>query len=201
MRRQGCVPPIKDAETSKQLLQTFVSPREVHHESTGVCSKEKRLHLPCGFKPCVYLLCWKTHCAFSTWSLVRTTSRLAGHLDIWNPIILPFASAQPQLASIRAIHASLMSNWAPATQPSQVTHQRGVTQHSDGCVEFQSQEKAELTDTHFPAFIESRAALGFAPVHSFLTVSVSSTVTDPKERNECLSHTLFQKQDRVYYTF
>lgn len=65
-------------------------------------------------------------------------------------------------------------------------------------MELQSQKKAELTDTHVPAFIESGAALGFAPVHRFFTMSVGSTVTDPKERNECLSHTLVQKQDRIY---
>lgn len=49
---------------------------------------------------------------------------------------------------------------------------------------FKAKKKAELTDTHVPAFIESRAALGFAPVHRFFTMSVGSTVTDPKERND-----------------
>lgn len=63
-------------------------------------------------------------------------------------------------------------------------------------------KKAELTDTRFPAFIESGAALGLAPVHRFLAMPVGSAVTDPKGRNECSSHTLVQEQDRTYsYTF
>lgn len=35
-----------------------------------------------------------------------------------------------------------------------------------------------VRDTHFPAFIKSRAALGFTPVHCFFTMSVGSTVAD-----------------------
>lgn len=52
------------------------------------------------------------------------------------------------------------------------------------------QLEAKLTDTHFPAFIKSRAALGFTPVHCFFTMSVGSTVTDPREKNEWLLHTI-----------
>lgn len=92
----------------------------------------------------VFICCVGKHTdAFSTGSLARTTSRLAGHLDIWNPTILSFASAQPQLASVP-------EHWELHTHPWWVTEflqlnlhpsEVGSHQHSDGCVEFQSQKK------------------------------------------------------------
>lgn len=37
-------------------------------------------------------------------------------------------------------------------------------------------------DTHFPAFIKSRTTLGFAPIHSFFSVSIGRPITDSVPR-------------------
>lgn len=80
----------------------------------------------------------------------------------------------------------------------QVTHQKGASKAINTQNIKAKKKKARLTDTHFPAFIKSRAALGFTPVHCFFTMSVGSTVADSKGKNEWLLHTLQFENWTVY---
>lgn len=111
-----------------------------------------------------------------------------GYLDFWDPIILSFPYAQHQLTSTRSACAPLMNNWAPSNAAPTNHPQKGAKPALQWTYGISKQKEARLTDTHFPAFIKSRAALGFTSVHRFFTMSVGSTVTDSKEKNEWLIH-------------